>query len=163
MVPTLRDLSLLSVPNWYLLGLQLGVSGDELEMIERNYPRQNDLCKVKMFGAWLRVDTSASYRKLARALVTLGERKIAESMCTARGMGFTYLNVHVHILMCTVLWEWEQGTSHNKTNVVKNGCQYCLITISNNNTINISVSTLVSTQLFCSEKWISIQLFHSEK
>ena len=85
-VPTLRDLSLLSVPNWYLLGLQLGVSADELDVIERNYPRDNHMCKVKMFGAWLRVDTSASYRKLARALVAIGKRNIAEAMCTARGM-----------------------------------------------------------------------------
>ena len=54
-------------------------------MIERNYPRDNDLCKVKMFGAWLRMDTSATYRKLARALVTLGKRNIAETLCTTRG------------------------------------------------------------------------------
>ena len=91
MVPTLRDLSLLPVPNWYLLGLQLGVSGDYLDMIERNYPRDNDLCKVKMFGAWLRMDTSATYRKLARALVTLGKRNIAEALCTARGKEVTTL------------------------------------------------------------------------
>ena len=92
MVPTLRDLSLLPVPNWYLLGLQLGVSGDDLDMIERNYPRDNDLCKVKMFGAWLRMDTSASYWKLARALVTLGKRNIAETLCTARGTEVTTLD-----------------------------------------------------------------------
>ena len=96
-VPALRDLSLLPVPNWYLLGLQLGVSGDELDMIERNYPRDNDLCKVKMFGAWLRMDTSATYKKLGRALVTLGKRNIAEAMCTARGT--SYMNNHVHILV----------------------------------------------------------------
>ena len=90
-VPTLRDLSLLPVPNWYLLGLQLGVSGEELDMIERNYPRDNDFCKVKMFGAWLRMDTSATYKKLARALVTLGKRNIAEAICTARGMIVTTL------------------------------------------------------------------------
>ena len=60
-------------------------------MLERNYPRDNDLCKVKMFGAWLRMDTSATYEKLARALVTLGKRNIAEAMCTARGMEFTVL------------------------------------------------------------------------
>ena len=93
MVPTLRDLSLLPVPNWYLLGLQLGVSGDELDVIERNYPRDNDFCKMKMFGAWLRMDNSATYRKLARALVTLGERDIAEAMCTARGKEAMLLNV----------------------------------------------------------------------
>ena len=91
-VPTLRDLSLLPVPNWYLLGLQLGISGEELDMIERNYPRDNDFCKVKMFGAWLRMDTSATYRKLARALVILGKRNIAEAMCTARGTEVTTLD-----------------------------------------------------------------------
>jgi len=100
-VPTLRDLSLLPVPNWYLLGLQLGVSADKLDMIESNYTRNNDLCKVKMFGAWLRMDTSATYRKLVRALVTLGNRNIAKEMCTKRGM-VTGLSIHVHILVCTV-------------------------------------------------------------
>ena len=53
MVPTLRDLCLLPVLNWYLLGLQLGVSTDELDVIERNYPSNNKMCKVKMFGTWL--------------------------------------------------------------------------------------------------------------
>ena len=91
MVPTLRDLSLLPVPNWYLLGLQLGVSADELDVIERNYPRDNHMCKVKMFGAWLRVDTSATYGKLARALVAVGKWNIAEALCTARGMMVTVL------------------------------------------------------------------------
>ena len=91
MVPTLCDLTLLPVPNWYLLGLQLGISADELDVIERNYPRDNDLCKVKMFGAWLRMDTSASYGKLARALAAVGKRNIAKAMCTARGMKITML------------------------------------------------------------------------
>ena len=90
-VPTLRDLSLLPVPNWYLLGLQLRVSADELDVIERNYPRDNHMCKVKMFGAWLRMDTSATYEKLARALVTVGKRNIAEALCTARGTRATTL------------------------------------------------------------------------
>ena len=79
-------------------------------MIERNYPRDNDLCKVKMFGAWLRMDTSATYRKLARALVTLGKRNIAEAMCTARGMKVTALDCSCsYFSTYTVLWGWEQG------------------------------------------------------
>ena len=84
--PILRDLSLLPVLDWYLLGLQLEVSDYELSIIQRNYPRDNRMCEVMMFEAWLRVDTSASYEKLARALVTVGRRNIAEEMCTARGM-----------------------------------------------------------------------------
>ena len=49
------------------------------------------MCKVKMFGTWLRMDTSATYRKLARGLVAVGKRNIAEAMCTARGMKATTL------------------------------------------------------------------------
>ena len=107
MVPTFRDLSLLAVPNWYLLGLQLGVGGDELDMIETNYPRDNDLCKVKMFGAWLRADSRATYGKLARALVTLRKRSIAEALCTARGMEFIILECSCIYLVCAMLWSWE--------------------------------------------------------
>ena len=66
-------------------------------MIERNYPRDNDLCKVKMFAAWLRVDARATYRKLARALVTLGKRSIAKAMCTARGIDLTVLCLYFSI------------------------------------------------------------------
>ena len=91
------------MPNWYLLGLQLRVSADELDVIERNYPQDNHMCKAKMFGAWLRMDTNATYEKLARALDTVGKRNIAEAMCTARGTKattlvrvFVYTIVHVH-------------------------------------------------------------------
>ena len=73
-------------------------------MIERNYPRDNDLCKAKMFGTWLRVDPNATYGKLARALFTLGKRNIAEAMCTARGT--QHLNVCVYIL---VRWRAENN------------------------------------------------------
>ena len=90
-VPTLCDLSLLPVPNWYLLGLQLGVRADELDVIERNYPRDNHMCKTKMFAAWLRMDTSATYEKLVKASVAVGKRNIAEAMCTARGTMATTL------------------------------------------------------------------------
>ena len=90
-VPALRDLCVLPVSNWYLLGLQLGVSTDELDVIERNYPRDNRMCKAKMFGAWLRMDTSAAYEKLAKALAAVGKRNIAEAMCTARGTKATKL------------------------------------------------------------------------
>ena len=77
--------------DWYLLGLQLGVSAYELSVIQRNHPRDDHMCKVMMFEAWLRVDTSATYQKLARALVTVGKRSIAEAMCIARGMKVTRL------------------------------------------------------------------------
>ena len=106
-VPILRDLCLLPVPKWYLLGLQLGISADELDVIERNYPRDNHMCKVKMFASWLKVDTNASYRKLARALVAVGKRNVAEAMCIERGMEVTTLKCS-YILKCMyiVMWGW---------------------------------------------------------
>ena len=88
-IPTLRDLSLISAPSWYLLGLQLGISGDELDAIEKNYSRDNHMCKVKKFGTWLRVDTSPTYVKLAKALVAVGNRTSAEAVCTTRGKEVT--------------------------------------------------------------------------
>ena len=114
LVPTLRDLCLLPVPNWYLLGLQLGVSGDELDMIERNYPRDNNLCKVKMFGAWLRMDTSGTYEKLVRALVAVGMWSSAEAVCSSRGM-------RVPVVVCYSLYcamkgsdcSWMENITHS--------------------------------------------------
>ena len=54
------------------------------------------MCKAKMFGAWLRMDASATYEKLARALVTLGKRNIAETLSTARGTKGKHLKVCVY-------------------------------------------------------------------
>ena len=50
------------------------------------------MCKVKMFGVWLRVDASATYEKLARALAAIGKRTIAEAVCTERGTEATALD-----------------------------------------------------------------------
>ena len=72
--------------------MQLGVSADELDVIEMNYPRNNH--KVKMFAAWLKVDTNASYKKLARALAAVGKRNIAEKICTERFKETMSLNVN---------------------------------------------------------------------
>ena len=52
------------------------------------------MCKVRMFGAWLRMDISASYEKLARALFAVGKRNIAEKICTERGNEAMLLNIN---------------------------------------------------------------------
>ena len=57
-----------------------------MDVIEKDYPRDNKMCKIKMFGAWLREDSNATYEKLIRALATVGKRNIASAMCTTRGM-----------------------------------------------------------------------------
>ena len=71
---------------WYRLGLQLGVRADDLEIIGNNYPRDADMCKIKMFVEWQRGDTNPTYKKLVRALAAVGKRKLAESVCSRQGM-----------------------------------------------------------------------------
>ena len=84
---TLRELDQLPGVGtiWYRLGLQLGVRADDLDMIEKNYPRDVDMCKIKMFAEWRRGDTDPTYETLVRALAAVGKRKLAESVCSARG------------------------------------------------------------------------------
>ena len=70
---------------WYRLGLQLGVRADKLNTIEKNYPRDADMSKIKMFAEWLSSDTDPTYEKLVKGLATVKKRKLAESICKAQG------------------------------------------------------------------------------
>ena len=72
-VPSLRELSNLPVTRWYFLGLQLGVDEHALEVIEKNYPQDIEMCKLKMFRTWLNTDPSATYKKLNQRLAAIGE------------------------------------------------------------------------------------------
>ena len=96
--PTLRELD--QVPGvaaiWYRLGLQLGVREDDLDLIEVQYPRNADLCKIKMFAEWRRGDTNPTYEKLVRALGAVGKRKLAESVCSAQGK-YSYAKLSTYI------------------------------------------------------------------
>ena len=90
--PTLRELSELPVVDcWYRLGIQLGITEDDLDVIEQNYPRDAKMQRSKMFGTWLRSDISATYEKLIKALVVVGKLSLAEKLCRKYGM----LYVHV--------------------------------------------------------------------
>ena len=82
---------------WYKLGLELGVSPYDLDVIEGNYPRDREMCKLKMFGAWLRGDADSTYEKLVKALTAVGKRSIAEAICLARGtLRFVSVLSHIH-------------------------------------------------------------------
>ena len=43
------------------------------------------MCKLRMFSAWLKGDSNATYEKLAKAMAAVGKRNIAEAMCAERG------------------------------------------------------------------------------
>ena len=67
------------------MGLQIGVEEAALEEIERNYPRDARMAKIKMFGVWLRNCPTPNYLVLVEGLVVIGKRNVAHSLCSARG------------------------------------------------------------------------------
>ena len=71
---------------WYRLGIQLGVTEDNLDVIEQNYPRDVKMCRSKMFSTWLRSDSSAAYKKLIKALLEVDKTSLAETLCRKYGM-----------------------------------------------------------------------------
>jgi len=71
---------------WYRLGIQLGVTEDDLDAIEQNYSRDAKMCRSKMFAAWLKSDTSANYANLIKALVVVEKTSLAEKLSRKYGM-----------------------------------------------------------------------------
>ena len=69
---------------WYFLGALLEVDSEELNKIEDKY-NDDHMRMVKMFGVWLEKGETPTYRKLLEALVNIGKRDVAESMCTEIG------------------------------------------------------------------------------
>ena len=92
MIPQLKDLVLIQTTKWYDLGLQLGIEDTELDVIEENNPKDNGVCKRRMFRAWLRITPSPSYQQLVEALVAVGEISEADRLCRIYGkiMGVLY-------------------------------------------------------------------------
>ena len=88
---------------WYRLGLQLGVRAYDLDVIEKNYPRDTDMCKVKMFSKWLRSDTNPNYEKLIKALAAVGNRSLAESVCDRQGKHIhQIIQAAIHVVVINV-------------------------------------------------------------
>ena len=83
--PTMKELVLLHVNEWYNLGLQLDIGDGELETIKKNNPGDIAGCRRDMFRKWLRNNTSPSYTQLVEALVTIGEYGKADHLCKKFG------------------------------------------------------------------------------
>ena len=58
---------------------------EELETIQSKHPQDDRICQTKMFGMWLREVEHPNYQKLLMALVAIGRRDIAESVCEKEG------------------------------------------------------------------------------
>ena len=59
--------------------------GHVLNQIEENYPRDSQMRKNKMFGAWMKRDPEASWDKVAVALLKLGENALANFIASKYG------------------------------------------------------------------------------
>ena len=77
--PTLKDLIVIKVTNWYDLGLQLDIEDENLDVIKANNPRDTSSCKREMFRLWLKM-VEPCYQKLADALVAIGEENQASQL-----------------------------------------------------------------------------------
>ena len=68
------------------LGSSLEVKKADLDVIEKNYPRDAERCMIEMFDKWLGSDTNLTYETLARALAAVEERKLVDSVHSAHGI-----------------------------------------------------------------------------
>ena len=61
-------------PHWYDFGIQLLENEyvDKLNIIEKNHPGDVERCCTEMFKYWLKIDTEASWNKIADALESIG-------------------------------------------------------------------------------------------
>ena len=57
---------------WYDIGLQLlDRDNGALDVINKNYPNDNENCCTEMFKKWLQCRPDASWRQLAKALTSV--------------------------------------------------------------------------------------------
>ena len=78
--PVLKKIHTLKIDNWYGVGLELDIESTCLDEIKRDHPQDVKGQKVAMFNKWLSQDTSATYGKLARALLAVDETACAEKL-----------------------------------------------------------------------------------
>lgn len=80
--PRLKELTnaLDSVVDWYPLGVQLGLKDHELRTISRDFPWDNERCKLEMLGRWLRNVELPTWKAVADALHLMGEGRVASKI-----------------------------------------------------------------------------------
>ena len=69
---------------WYSLGTELEIDDEELDELGEKYSDSHRRM-IKVFGVWLEKGENPTYRKLLKALVNIGKRDVAESICTEIG------------------------------------------------------------------------------
>ena len=63
---------------WFGFGLYLGLSFNDLKIIEHNYPRDVEKCLTECLAKWLTDDIEATWDKLAIAAGEVGDTSVAD-------------------------------------------------------------------------------------
>ncbi len=82
--PTLEQLSQLECDQWLQLGVRLGLGNDQLET-KSQHPTAATLKAAKI------KNIDMQWKDILEALVSIGEYKLAESVCTQQGQQMTAL------------------------------------------------------------------------
>ena len=82
-LPTLNQLSvaLRGLENWYLLGLQLNISTDILDSIEKIHDRRARQC-IEMVRHWINNSKNPTWEAIHEALKNIGESVLAEEIAS---------------------------------------------------------------------------------
>ena len=110
--PKLKDIHSLQIFNWHSVGLELGLEDVTLRIIEHNHPRDLNGAKIDMLSTWLDQDVDATYEKLAKALVAVGEEICAEKLANKIGKWSTIvgaIRMHVKNHLCS-----QQGSASSE-------------------------------------------------
>ena len=75
-----RELTDVSGPEWFDLGIQLGVKDATLKDIEVNHRGDVRRCKTEMLRVWLQSDPTNPWKTLAAALENMGKKVLAQSL-----------------------------------------------------------------------------------
>ena len=73
------------VEDWYELGLVLGISEHDLDIIRHDYRDKYQDCRREMFKLWLQGDSNASYKKLVSALHAVGDHWYIDRLVREHG------------------------------------------------------------------------------
>ena len=78
--PSMRDLNRYVAnkyaPNWYDIGLELGLELDVLDVIKSDHPQESVMCFRKTLDKWLQLNTDATWRTLEVAITNARRTKL---------------------------------------------------------------------------------------
>ena len=70
---------------WYSLGTELEIDNEKLDELGEKHKDNPHRRVIEVFGVWLDKGDAPTYRQLLKALVNIGKRDVAESICTEIG------------------------------------------------------------------------------